>query len=317
MLKQINLSLSSACTTNCIFCPLDRGQRLKEKIMSMETIKRIVDEITTESFKKQHNVKVMQLGENGDCFLNPKFIDICRYIKKKIPDIHLEIFTNFANFTPEISKVVIEEKLIDAVWCNIDGKNGQNYYNVKKLDLKKVMTNLVAFLNTRNIHDINSTLRLNVTVLTLNNYIHKIKKVFGFYPTKLKDLSLVNVPDDYEEIKKIIIPLLKPGLDGIGRQRIFAWAEREKIKELNFSQNYPCPMLKFIKYMAFIAPDGTWYACCLDSNCENTFGNIYKESLNSMYFGEKRKLLLERLENREYSKIGGPCETIIACVKLQ
>jgi len=38
MLKQINLSLSSACTTNCIFCPLDRGQRLKEKIMSMETI---------------------------------------------------------------------------------------------------------------------------------------------------------------------------------------------------------------------------------------------------------------------------------------
>ena len=62
---------------------------------------------------------------------------------------------------------------------------------------------------------------------------------------------------------------------------------------------------------------GLAYACCLDSNCENTFGNIYKESLNSMYFGEKRKLLLERLKNKEYSKIGGPCETIIACVKLQ
>ena len=317
MLTQLNLSLSSACTANCIFCPLDRGQRLNPKIMSFQTIRKIIDEITSESFKKQHNIKVMQLGENGDCFLNPDFIKICRYIKKKIPSIRLEIFTNFANFTPEISKIVIEEGLIDSVWCNIDGKNGQNYYYAKGLDLKNTMTNLIAFINKRNFFDPNSTLRLNVTILTLHNYIHKIKKVFNFWPTKLRNLELVNIPDDYEDIKKFIIPLLKPGLDGYGRQRIFAWAEREKIKGLNFSQNYPCPMYKFFHYMAFISPDGSWYPCCLDSNAEITFGNIYKISINDMYFSEKRKIFLERLRNKEYNKIGGPCETVIACVKLQ
>ena len=315
MLTEINLSLSSACSANCIFCPLDRGQRIKEKIMPFKTVKKIIDEMASESFQKQHSIERIHLGENGDCFLNPHIVKICRYIKKKLPNKKIRIFTNFANLTPAISKILISEKLVGWFWCNIDGKNGANYYHVKSLDLRNTMKNLISFLNIRETEKAN--IPLTVTVCTLHNYIHKIYEKFGFYPTKLKDKSLINIPDDYEDIRKIMYSLLKEGSDSFGRTRIFGWAEREKLIEKGFSQNYTCPHLGYLKKAAYFAPDGSWYACCLDSNNEILFGNVYKESINEIYFGAKRKKFFERLEAKKYNEIGGPCKSIIGCVRLQ
>lgn len=315
MLNEINLSLSSACSANCIFCPLDRGQRIKEKIMPFETVKKIIDEVASESFQKQHAIHTVHIGENGDCFLNPKILQICRYIKKKLPNTKTRAFTNFANCTPKLSEKLLKEKLIDIWWCNIDGKDGANYYHVKGLDLRNTMKNIVHFLNIRDRQP--TRIPLTVTVCTLHNYIHKIHDAFGFYPTKLKDIALIHVPDDYKEIKKIMYSLLKEGSDSFGRTRIFGWAEREKLADKRFSQDYICPHISYLERAAYFAPDGSWYACCLDSNNEILFGNVHEESINDMYFGEKRRTFLELLKAKKYNEIGGPCKTIIGCMRLQ
>ena len=314
MLNEINLSLSSACSANCLFCPLNRGQRIKEKIMPFKTVKKIIDEIASESFQKQHAIQRIHLGENGDCFLNPHIIKICRYIKKKLPNTKVRVFTNFANFTPNLSKIIISEKLVGWFWCNIDGINGKNYYHAKGLDLRVTMRNVISFLNTRKLFQ--AKIPLTITILTLNHYIHRIHETFGFYPTKLKDKSLIKIPDDYDEIFKMMSSLLEPGLDSIGKQRVFGWAEREKLLEKGFSQNYTCPHIKYLHKAAYFAPDGSWYACCLDSNNEITFGNVNKESINEMYFGDKRKKFLSLLKAKKYNEIGGPCKTVIGCIRL-
>jgi MoaA/NifB/PqqE/SkfB family radical SAM enzyme len=85
MLESVNLSLASACGANCIFCPANRGKRITAKLMPFPVLKKVVDELSSSSFKKKHNVLRIEIGENGDAFLNRDIIKILLYIKKKLP----------------------------------------------------------------------------------------------------------------------------------------------------------------------------------------------------------------------------------------
>jgi len=81
MLESISLSLSSVCGAKCIFCPDDLGKTVKPKIMPFEYAKKIVDEIASKEFAQTHNVKIMEVGGEGDPFLNKDLMHILRYIK--------------------------------------------------------------------------------------------------------------------------------------------------------------------------------------------------------------------------------------------
>ncbi|MGF3555233.1 MAG: radical SAM/SPASM domain-containing protein [Thermoplasmatota archaeon] len=312
MLKSINLSLSSVCGADCLYCPSNRGKKIKQKIMLFEWGKKIIDEISSDDFKKYHNVESIIIGENGDAFLNKDLIKILRYIKSRLPQIRVEIFTNFQNFTEEKAEIILGEKLMDKVYCNIDGYNNQNYYNVKKLDLDKTKYNLINFLKIR--EKLNVYVPLTFFVLTLNNYIHTIHNNFDFYPTKLKDHNLRNVPDDFSIIKKQLKEILDPKKDNIIKSWVMGWAEREKFADKNINyKKYSCPNLTRIEEEAFIAPDGTWYACCYDSNNELVLGNVITQSINEIFFSKKRMELIKLLKNKQFEKIGGPCKTVNCC----
>lgn len=47
MLTDINLSLSSACGADCIFCARDRGAKIKEKVMPLGLVKKITAELSS------------------------------------------------------------------------------------------------------------------------------------------------------------------------------------------------------------------------------------------------------------------------------
>jgi len=61
------------------------------------------------------------------------------------------------------------------------------------------------------------------------------------------------------------------------------------------------------------APNGIWYACCLDSNYQLVLGDTKDSTINEIYFSKERQRLIDLLENREYRKIGGPCLTVNCC----
>ncbi|MFH1225007.1 MAG: radical SAM protein [Candidatus Diapherotrites archaeon] len=341
MLTAVNLSLSLACGADCIFCARDRGAKIKEKIMPLGLAKKITSELSSPEFRARHSVTHMQLGENGDAFLNPRFIEIARHIKAECPWIETGVFTNFQNLTEEKSRTILEEGLIDKVHCNIDGANAENYFNVKRIPLENTMRNLEAFLGLR--RELKSAVPLRIHVVTLHDYIHSIHGAFGFYPAKMRDARLAEVPDDFAEIKMKMHCLLLAKRLGISRQTaekarvfalplnrllaprdmvlrsaVFGWAERDAAAHLSADLcGYSCPRLEKMHSVAFIAPDGTWYACCLDSNNELALGNIWERSIDRIYSSEKRKRLIGMLERREFGKIGGPCRTVYCCGALK
>lgn len=315
MLKAINISLASICGADCLFCPNDKGEKNKIKIMPYEYAEKIINEISSASFRAKHRVGLIEVGENGDAFLNKDLIKILRLIKSKLPDMKVELYTNFQNFTKDKAETILREKLVDSFWCDMDAADARNYYDVKKLDLAVVKNNLKNFLDLRK--KLGSDATLGILVLTLNHYITTIHRKLGRYPAKLKDAGLGNMPDDFLAVKKEYERLLDGKADKIVRSGIVGWAEREAhdINNKHYAE-YRCPNLYRVVSEVFIAPDGSWYACCLDSKNELVFGNVVKESIDEVYRGRKRKELISMLRKREFTKIGSPCKTIACCQRL-
>src|SRR3990170_5900467 len=315
MLESLNLSLSSVCAANCIFCPQDRNKRnaRAQKIMPFELAKKIIDEISHESFSKKHQITRIEVGENGDVFLNKEAIKLLRYIKFKLPKVKVETFTNFQYFSEEKAQIILSERLINSFHCNIDASNERDFFIAKGIKLSVVKENILNFIEMRKkLHNESS---LIIHVLTLNTYINAVRYHLKSYPLKLEDHKVKNIKDDFKIIKKQWEQFLDPKIDAILKTtNPISWAERPAVdwKKLDYKR-YSCPNLNRIKEEAFIAPDGAWYACCYDADNELILGNVGIDNIDKIYSSRSREELIERLEKREFQKIGGPCKTVNCC----
>lgn len=316
-LTNINLSLSSICSSDCIFCPAERGANAHQKIMKLTLVEKIVREVKSKFFCKNHNVQIFSIGENGDAFLNKDAISILRLIRRELPHVKILCFTNFRTLTPDIIDIILKENLLYYVGCNIDGASDETYHAVKRTDFKKVMEHLNYFIANR--RKWRRDIPLGVGMLTLFAYVHAIQNNFGCLPLKYtnRNIKIADIKDDAGEIKKVISPLLDHPKDRIFVTPPFGWAERSAgiRQKINYAR-YRCPNLARIKREAFIAPDGLWYACCYDANNELALGDVDKQSINEIFWSEKRRNLIQQLEEKEFQKIGGPCLTVNCCQKL-
>jgi radical SAM protein with 4Fe4S-binding SPASM domain len=315
MIESVNFSLSGACGAYCIFCPADRAKKITPVTMPLDYASKIVEELSSDSFKKKHTLKRIVIGENGDSFINPHFIDILRLVRKKLPHVPVELVANFQLATEEKLTNIIKENLIDSCICNIDGGSAKTYELVKGLDYKQVLKNVNNFLLLR--EKLNNKIPLIINILTFHNYVHTIYNNFHVYPLKMTDPELRRIPDDFKETKDKLKNIIDPSVDWIIKTWVYGWAERAQMasKKIDY-RKYSCTNIRRIEREAFIAPDGRWYACCVDANYENSYGNIVKTSFDEVFNSDKRKNFIKMIKNRQFEKIGGPCSTVNCCQML-
>lgn len=309
MIYSVNLSVSSICGARCIYCPDDKGCAVKDKFMSFSLFKKIIQNLVFSSTIKPSRII---FGENGDCFLNKDIIKMLRYTRKHLPNIRIVLYTNFQNFKKEYARIINKEHLVDLIRTNIDGYNTYNYFAVKKLNMAETENNILQFIRLR--WKYSSNIPIYISVLTLNRYITSIKNNFGFYPLKVKDINNLDIKDDYQLIKEKYDGTLWKE-DKIFRiYGTFGWAERKMFdpQKINYKK-YACPNLIRIEHEAFIAPDGTWYACCFDSANELKFGNLQNETFEEIYNGERRQAIIKILNKHQFNIINGPCKTVNCC----
>ena len=311
MLKNICLSLSTLCQANCVYCPQDRGRNLKVKNMPISLVRKITDEVRSSHLE----IKWIQLSENGDALMNPDFIKILRLLKERCPNAKKMLYTNFSLLNKYKAKIILEEELIHAVSGSIDSVNKDIFNKINDLNFENVMTNLKDFISVRD--RLNSPVGVLARALTLHSYAESIKNNLGFFP---RNISPSDVPllDEDIAIKAELERFLNPDKDGITNSFIFGWNERGRFANLaGYTTPVFCPMLKRIETDAFIAPDGSWYSCCLDHKCEIVFGNVNTASLESIFNSGKRLDFLDKLRNQKYFEIGGACKTVICCLNVR
>ena len=308
-LRSINLSLSTICSANCIFCPNDKGEFSIKKIMPFDIAKKIIDEIAeTELF---NTVTKIEISENGDPLMNPDMVKILRYIKLRLPNVHIDLFSNFFLLNKNTADILLSEKLVNSVFVNIDSVNEDYYKELKGLNLNVVLENLKTFITIRN--SIYSSLPVYIIIISLQKYIQTTITRLGVIPVKLSIPNYDTIKNDSENTKQYLIKelLLQPN-DSINiYDKIMLWAERKSITSKH--RKGKCANINRIINEAFISPDGDWYICCFDSSNNIKFGNVIEKSIIEIANCEKRKKIIELLKNEKFEEIGYPCTTSICC----
>lgn len=304
----LNLSMSTKCGADCVFCPEERGKQ-DYNHMSREVVEKVITEVSSKDFPWE--VKTIQVGENGDALLNPAFISHLQYIRKMMPNVFINLTTHFGKLTEEKSRIILKEGLLDAVQTNIDGHDAETFFAQKRLSYDLVIKNIKGFLKAK--EETGGKAVLSITVLTLKDYNDSVQVTFGGKPSKFakfKDLDK-GVPDStYEQVVKSLDWLPK---DIAIRDSVrFAWAERSSV-DTSLSSKYVCPQLPRVQNEVFISPSGLWYPCCLDDNMHQAYGNVMERTLVEIHESKERALLVSRLENRQFEEIGYPCNTVQAC----
>jgi len=296
MLRAMNLALSNLCGGRCVFCPSTRGQGTHGRNMSWAVAERCIEQA------KSNGIRAFSVGENGDALLNPQFLDILGELRCAIPNAWVILFTNFQNLTPEISRAILRDGLVNAVTTNIDGTT--TYQVVKGMPLGPAAQNLRAWMDIREYLPVT----LTIQVLTAPAYARGVRELFGTLPGHL--LACAEMADEYDRVVSAWSGLLGPR-DTILRSPSVGWAERGLIR--GDQARFACTQLERMRNEAFIAPDGSWYICCLMDQQTVTIGNIMEKPLAEMENSLQRRELIEALERRDYAAIGYPCTTAQAC----
>jgi len=73
-----------------------------------------------------------------------------------------------------------------------------------------------------------------------------------------------------------------------------------------------CPKIQVIEKVIWILPNGNCTACCYDDR-QDAFvvGNIHNEHLLDIFYGDKRKDIIEKIKHRFYKDY--PCTNPLCC----
>ena len=279
--------------------------------MKFETAKKIIDEIAETNLIE--TVTQVLVSENGDPLTNPDMLKILRYIKQKLPNISVSLFSNFQLMTQEIAEPLLAEKLIKAIYINLDSIDEKHYKQLKGLNLKIVLKNLKDFMITRN--SIYPTMPIGIIIIPLQKYIQETIIRLQFAPKKLSPENIINykeIENDGGKTKKHLTDEfpLQPQ-DSITISAVMLWAERGSVTPQH--RKGKCININRVMNEAFISPDGDWYVCCFDSGNYIKFGNVIEKSITEISTCEKRTKIIDLLKEEKFDEIGYPCTTSICC----
>lgn len=307
MLKEIGLSIVSACNANCAFCPRNE-YKSEVKFMSGALLTRIIVELSDGEFKAKHDIQMITVGENGEPTLHPHFIAILRLLKTI--EIPVALYTNFFKLTKDKSEIILDEQLITHIHTNIDGFTKTSYKLMKHLDLVPVRNNIWHFLELRERKGVD--IPLNLHIITAQNYTTAVQKWSGgLWPHKIpKDVKFIGT--EANMIHGYWKGYLTPN-DTIAVDDCLMWAERQHIPPPENFDAYVCHNIGRVQHSAFIAPNGDWYICCFDVGNELVFGNLYNETIDEIYENLERENIIEMLANKRFKEIGPPCNRVDCC----
>jgi radical SAM protein with 4Fe4S-binding SPASM domain len=312
-LRNINFILSNRCNATCIWCPSSRGTKLHFD-MDKDLVFKIVDEISDPAFP--YEIKNMHMSENGEALYHKDFIEILRYIKKKLPNTEVDMLSNFGLMSKKVAEILVKEKLFYSIQVNVDGHNQDSYGAVKGIPLKSVMKNLKHFLELRAKHYPEMNFAINV--MPAFEYATTVFTVFNKYPAQVKpgtpvpfsshELVTQMLKDELGEHIYDSLTLVRHSESGL-------WAERSKFKsgEYKSQPDLKCPLISAIQEVMYIAPNGDYYACCLDDNQDLVLGNLKEQTVLEVWQSQRRINFVNQLKMQNFEKIGYPCSTVGAC----
>lgn len=269
--NNVQIELCNICNARCITCPISQMKREKG-IMDFKLFKKIIGDLQSINFKG--NILPTSYGES---LLIPNFTDYLRYIRNKLPESTIILYTNASLLNINLSKEIIKENLVDQLIVSFDGGTKDSFESVRiGLSFDKVKQNVHDFLKIRNDLGKKGPIVKITMVITPEN---------SFTRDKLK-----------EEFSDV---------DDINFSVMFNWGGQHQRSEENnrstrFSKNNYCRLLYDTIH---ILQNGDVCLCCIDYEGREIVGKIQDSSIKDVWMGPELQKRRDLLKKRMFSEL--------------
>ena len=294
---ELELNFSNVCTANCIFCSRPHGVG-NIPLMEPDTFNVLLEQLGDVSFE------MIQTSGNGEAFLNPHYLEYVAALRREFPNIPMWTYNNFSLMTQERAKAIVHEQLFDKVHVRVDSLEKWVFERNSNLNFENVMENIRYFL------EINTSIPVVVLYNDINLYYDRVRTVINKRPTRdyYRDDELAQVKDEFAAIKEYFKPLANAPIS-FCKINPCLWGERLRAPR---DEEAPCPKINVINQVIWVLPNGDCTACCYDDR-QDAFivGNIKETHILDIFYGEKRKNIIENIKNRVYKDY--PCTNPRCC----
>lgn len=279
----MQIELASICNFKCKFCihgndELTVQKKYKAGIMKYEVFTKIVDDMT--QFQKK--LRFVSLQSRGESLLNPRIVDMIRYLKEKNVTEEIGLNTNATLLDTKMNRGLVEAGL-DVIRISIEAIGDQKYKEVTgvNVDYNKIVENV------RDLFEHKGKCFVYVKIIDCN-MTEKEKEEF---------LNTFGNICDSIYIEKPVELWKNAGLD----KQIF---DNDRYG-VEITSALVCPRVFFSYVVHF---DGNVVSCDLDWMEEDVIGNINEKSLLEIWHSEEmKKIRLKQLR--------GEADTIERCIQ--
>jgi hypothetical protein len=267
--------------------------------MLPETFEKVIERL------KEVDFDTIQTSGNGDCFLNPWFIDYLRRLRKEFPSKQIHNYSSFVSYDSDLQRVVITEKLIDKQHTRIETVNLELWKKTARMNTSRAYANICAFATYPD-----RVIPLSIGYFCLPSYFKLCRDVLGKLPYKLKlsPNEIASLRDEYDDIKRLFA-----SYTGVEYTRInqSLWAEREDPfcpKDVLTE----CPKLEVFEKCVWISPDGSYNLCGYDDT-QHAFrcGSVFGLSIEQLFSCQVRKDYIDLIKGKRMTDY--PCNNPKCC----
>jgi len=267
-IRVLNLEFTSCCDLKCKWCILDNSR--KKGFMDINFFGRILDEIINEP---RIEVEELALHNAGEVLLHPKFKEMLGVLgkKKQEAEMHGKKFpyilflTNAMQLTEDKIKAILECNAINFVRFSIDGGNKERFEEIRRgAKWETVLGNVQNFIRLNK----ESGKNLRTGIISIID----------------KDCPL---DLEFRELIREVEYMPRPPHNWDGS------------KDLGLMDGFGVKPKKGFCHFIFknlaILYDGRVVPCCADLNARGVVGDLNKESLYDVYYGEKRTEIIKKM----------------------
>lgn len=267
-----------ACNFKCSFCPCENSDYRSEdrfKTMSLELFQKIVDDMS--GFPVP--VKVVNLWSWGEPFMNPRLVDMIRYLSEKQVCNEIRCCTNGSFLNPEMNSKLVASGL-DMLRISVEALDDAGYREITgvKVSFDRMVENI------RDLYQKSRATKLKVSCKIVEPGVDTPEKVDRFY-------EIFSPISDYTFIEDIVDAF--PGYDKLNKPDNSKVTFR-KWNSYSDRANYVCA--KPLVQMA-IHSNGEVSACCNDWKFMTSYGNVARDNLVELWNSEwLKEFRLKQLE---------------------
>jgi molybdenum cofactor biosynthesis enzyme MoaA len=248
--SRIYLETVSTCNAQCVMCPHPLVRRDAMYLLETDVFQRCVDEIA-----RHHEVRDVHPFNNNEPLTDRRLPKLIRYIRDRMPDVNVRIFTNGSLLTSDLAGALAESGL-SAVTFSLHANTEATYHTVMKLKNFHRTCERIEFFH-RLVGD-----RVKVKVIIV-------------------DLTLTR-----EEAAQTKAYWADRGIEAYV-SRAVNWAgnltDESCLPTYEF-EDQPSPCHRVMDEM-YISASGRAILCCADWREEVVFGTVHEQTLSAIWQG--------------------------------